>query len=190
MRGGSATLFALLVGLLVASGFLGPPVDWVWFSLGAAFIAACALAQLGWRRGGQGPADRAAGALRRSRLGSVDRPSESKRRSWQWCPVEATARSEGPTRLGVMVPATAARTVLHAPGRRCLARRTRRLLAGLGPNSDAVAQSLLLAGIRAERGDPEDGPLMAYLSVVIGADPAVASVIVKAPSVTIFRSAL
>ena len=74
-------------------------------------------------------------------------------------------------------------------GRHRLASRARRLLRTLGSTPSAVAESLLVAGVHGEPGDPEAAPLPAFLSVVIGADPAVESVTAITRAVTIARHA-
>lgn len=70
-----------------------------------------------------------------------------------------------------------------------LARRVRRLLTDLGPVPNVIAESLTALGAKGEPGDPYGGPLAAFLSVVIGAEPDVKSVTVNRETVTIVRDA-
>ncbi|MGH9086985.1 MAG: hypothetical protein ACRDYZ_02580 [Acidimicrobiales bacterium] len=72
-------------------------------------------------------------------------------------------------------------------GCRCLARRTRELLASLGQTPCAVAASLLEAEVRGEPGDLARAPMAVLLSVVVGADRDVKAVTVTAEAVTITR---
>lgn len=74
---------------------------------------------------------------------------------------------------------------MRPSSRRRVARRARQLLGTLGDTPGAVALSLLAEGARGAPWDPNDAPLTAYLSAVIGADPDVESVTVDAHAVTI-----
>lgn len=68
-----------------------------------------------------------------------------------------------------------------------LVRRTRCLLADLGPTPDAVAHSLFVTEVRGQPGDPGDTPVGAFVSAVVGADPDVESVAVGMSEITITR---
>lgn len=86
---------------------------------------------------------------------------------------------------GVMEPVAAPNT--FNAGRRRLARRAGWLLEGLGCTASSVAESLLAFGVHGEPGNRDDAPLTSFLSAIIGADPAVASVTLTATAVRIDR---
>lgn len=58
------------------------------------------------------------------------------------------------------------------------------LLESLGPTASAVARSLESCGVRATRGLPPD-PVVAYLMVVVGAEPSVARLVVHEDAVVV-----
>lgn len=70
-----------------------------------------------------------------------------------------------------------------------LARRARALLEALGQTPDAVARSLFYAHARGRPGDQSDTPLDAFVWAVVGADPAVGSLVVGESTLTILRTA-
>lgn len=73
------------------------------------------------------------------------------------------------------------------PGPAPLSRRVRSLLDSMGPDANAVARHLQEMGVRGDLRDPSGCAIAAYLSSVVGSDPAVRSVRVSHRSVVLRR---